>query len=415
VNLQGTTLHDRYFLRQWIGSGGMSEVYLAWDRMRSVDIAVKVLRQDLDDPERFYQAFTEEAEFLRQLDHPNVVRLYEVGRDGETVFFVMDWIEGSDLKKIIRSHKKPFMPEEISPILTPVCSALNYAHQKNIIHCDVKPGNVMLRVDGHVFLTDFGVAQLARDHKAGGTPAYMAPEQFGHGRVDARTDIYGLGIMLFEMLSGGKKPFAGKSPDSKGSTERERIEWEHLYQTPPSLSIYNPKINLQIEEVILKALDKDPAKRYLSVLALSESFELACRGWDDRTSVVRMPKAVLPPKPKPPKIAPPPVKPISQVPLKAKAPFLLGLTGEFTGQTFAIPKAGLTIGRGNQNQLRLGESSVSRMHATILRSRFGITLRDEASKVGTYVNGMRINGPIRLHDGDKIQVGYYLIFEFRER
>ena len=107
MNLEGTTLHECYFLREWIGSGGMSDVYLAWDKMRSVEIAVKVLRQDLDDPERFYRKFTEEARFLRLLDHPNVVRLYEFERDGDHVYIVMDWIEGSNLKQVIQKHKKP--------------------------------------------------------------------------------------------------------------------------------------------------------------------------------------------------------------------------------------------------------------------------------------------------------------------
>jgi len=242
AELVGTSLKDRYFLRQLVGSGGMSDVYLAWDKMRSAKMAVKVMYQDVENPDRFFRTFAKDAELLRKLEHPNIVRLYEFERDGEIVFIVMDWIDGRNLRQAI-SERKTLLPlEEISRILGPVSSALNYAHQNGVVHCDVKPANILLHNDGRVLLSDFGVARVALEQKGGGTVAYMAPEQFSGENVDFRADIYGLGITLYEMLSGGKVPFWGDSPDSQGSTQRERIEWEHLHQYPPPISRFNPQI-----------------------------------------------------------------------------------------------------------------------------------------------------------------------------
>src|SRR5690606_4717807 len=122
----------------------------------------------------------------RQLEHPNIVRLYEFDKEGDIAFIVMDWIEGTNLRQAIADHIRPFTPEEVMYILQPVCSALNFAHQNQVFHCDVKPGNILLHVDGRVLLTDFGVARLSTEKIGGGTPPYMAPEQFSGGVVTAQ-------------------------------------------------------------------------------------------------------------------------------------------------------------------------------------------------------------------------------------
>lgn len=412
AELVGTSLKDRYFLRQLVGSGGMSDVYLAWDKMRSAKMAVKVMYQDVENPDRFFRTFAKDAELLRKLEHPNIVRLYEFERDGEIVFIVMDWIDGRNLRQAI-SERKTLLPlEEISRILGPVSSALNYAHQNGVVHCDVKPANILLHNDGRVLLSDFGVARVALEQKGGGTVAYMAPEQFSGENVDFRADIYGLGITLYEMLSGGKVPFWGDSPDSQGSTQRERIEWEHLHQYPPPISRFNPQIGKPIEAVVQMALSKDPDQRYPTTLALRDAFEKARFSNKGREEVVRStaderepthaPKAASPPS----KVAPPGA---------VKGPRLLGQGGEWAGQAIPIPKQGLTIGRGSHNQLRLRESSVSRIHAVILRTRRGTYIRDEGSTVGTFVNGERIYGLMALRSGDTIRLGNYLVFEYREK
>src|SRR3972149_67516 len=162
--LLDATLLDRYFLRKHVGSGGTADVYLAWDKLRSTKMAIKVLRRDLANNSRFFQMFAREAELLRKLEHPSIVRLYEFERDGENVFIVMDWIEGINLRQAIVNQKRPFTMEETLPILQPVCSALNYAHQNQVFHCDIKPANILLHADGKVFLTDFGVARLSTEN-----------------------------------------------------------------------------------------------------------------------------------------------------------------------------------------------------------------------------------------------------------
>jgi eukaryotic-like serine/threonine-protein kinase len=236
-DLAGTTLHERYFLREKVGAGGMADVYLAWDNMRSTRMAVKVLRRDLAQDPRFYQMFAKEAELLRQLEHPNIVRLYEFGSQDEIAFIIMDWVEGSNLHQTITERKAPLGLDEVAWVLDGICPALGFAHQNNVFHCDIKPANIMLHVDGRVLLTDFGVARLAQDQALGGTPTYMAPEQFAEdNEVSVRTDIYSLGITLYEMLSGGKLPFRGETASSQGSTVRDRIAWEHRNLPPPPLN-----------------------------------------------------------------------------------------------------------------------------------------------------------------------------------
>jgi serine/threonine-protein kinase len=418
TELLGATLLDRYFLRQHVGSGGTADVYLAWDNLRSAKMGVKVLRRDLANNSRFFQMFAREAELLRKLEHPSIVRLYEFERDGENVFIVMDWIDGTNLRQAIVNHKKPFTMEEVLQIIQPVCSALNYAHQNQVFHCDIKPANILLHLDGRVLLSDFGVARLAYDQTGGGTPPYMAPEQFRAESVSAQTDVYALGITLYEMLSGGLVPFRGESPSSQGATTRERIGWEHLNLPLPALRTVNPKLPESVEPVIATALNKDPKQRYSTTMALVEAFERALEGKLPDAAF----KTVLQPPPKPPtpraKPTPSTTQPV-KVPraTHTAGPHLLGRSGDYARQTIPITRQGLSIGRSSSNQLRLREASVSRTHATIIWTKRGIHIRDENSSLGVLLNGQRISAgvSVRLHTGDVIQVGYYQVLEFREK
>lgn len=415
-NLVGTTLRNRYFLRQMVGAGGVADVYLAWDKLRSAKMAIKVLRHNPEKHSSLFQMFAREAEVLRKLEHPFIVRLYEFDREGKNAFLVMDWVDGTNLRETIANRGGPLSLGEVSQILEAVCSALNYAHQNRVFHCDIKPANILQHVDGRVLLSDFGVARLVADKHGGGTPPYMAPEQFLGQEVDARTDIYALGITMYEALSGGNVPFRGESPSSQGSTIRERIEWEHCNLLLPPLRDFNPKLPEAVINVIEKALSKDPSQRYPTTLALKEAIEQA-RAYaptqDKRSSPTLHPTI--------PKIPQPAPKPLPQKPralkphIRIKGPYLLGQSGEWRGQAIQISKQELTVGRSRGSQLRLRERSISRAHATILRTRRGVYIRDEKSLLGTYVNGQRINGPIRLKHGDVIQIGYDQVFQFRER
>lgn len=413
-NLEGITLCNRYFLSQKVGSGGMAHVYMAWDKTRSAKIAVKILRRDSENHTRMFQMFAKEAELLRKLEHPYIVRIYEFDREGEIFFLVMDWVEGTNLRQAIDEHKGPFSMEEVSHVLQPICSALNYAHQNQIFHCDIKPANILIHVDGRVLLTDFGVARLAAEEKGGGTQSYMAPEQIKGRVVGASTDVYGLGITMYEMLSGGQVPFRGTSPNSKGSTKREKVEWEHCNMPLPPLSNFNPNAPNSVINVVEKALNKNPVKRYPTILTLRDDFELACTARGSRSELTETKLKTT--HREPPKSYPTPVKAQPpKCPLPSKDPYLIGRTGEWNGQIIQITRQGLTIGRSSHNQLRFQDRSVSRTHAYILRTRRAVYIRDENSSLGTYVNDQRITGPVRLRHGDIIQLGYYQVFEYLGR
>lgn len=409
--LEGKTLLNRYYLRQHVGAGGMSDIYLAWDSERQAKMAVKVLRRDLIHNPRFFQMFAKEAELLRKLEHPNIVRLYEFGRQEDLAFIVLDWVQGSNLKQTISKRARPFDLEYISLILQPVCSALNYAHQKAVYHCDVKPANILLHEEGRVLLTDFGVARLAAEGAAGGTAPYMAPEQFSDGPVDARTDVYSLGVVLYELLTGGQLPFRGDSPNCVGDTARARIAWEQVNLPPPSPRQVNPKIPDAVEQVVLTALSKRPEERFPTAMALREAYEHA-RARRERPAggppTTGGSTITLKPEPPTQKGIPAPPRP------RVGAPHLFGLAGEFAGRPILLPIGTLTIGRGTMNQLRLTERSVSRQHAIVQRTRRGVYVRDVGSSLGTFVNGQRIAGPTLLREGDRIRIGHGQEFEFRQ-
>jgi serine/threonine protein kinase len=437
--LIGTTLRDRYFLRELKGSGGMADVYLAWDNLRASKMAIKILRRDLANNTRFFRMFAKEAELLRKLEHPNIVRLYEYNKEGDLAFIVMDWIEGSNVRQTLNERKKPFSLEEVSVVLQPVCSALNYAHQNKVYHCDIKPANILLHIDGRVLLTDFGVARLASDRIRGGTPPYMAPELFSRGAVNAKTDIYSLGITLYEIFSGGQVPFRGDNPSSQGSTTRDRLAWELTNLPLPPLKKYNPSLPDAVESVVSTALSKNPAQRYSSAMELRQAYEESRKNVgvepggpktiidlisplvDQIPSSMKSkkpsPRAKTPPKRvKKPEATPKPglfPKPVGQM----RGPNLFVRSGEWPGQAFGIPRNGIIIGRGSQAQLRLQDASVSRKHATIIRTRRGIYIRDERSSLGTFVNNQRIpsDTPVQLRSGDVIRIGYYQFFEFRDK
>jgi eukaryotic-like serine/threonine-protein kinase len=428
-DLIGVTLKDQYFLRESAGTGGMADVYQAWDKIRSTRMAVKVLRRDLSNNPRFFRTFSQEARLLKQLQHPNIVRLYDFDKEGDIVFIIMDWVEGNDFHKLIVDRHRPFTFDEILHFLEPTCTALNYAHQNQVFHCDVKPANILQSIDGRVLLTDFGVAHLASSQEMGGTVPYMAPEQFTGDTIDARTDIYSLGVTLYEMLSGGELPFRGDSPQSTGGTTRERIAWEQVNLPLTPLSKFNPKLPNGITGVIDIALSKDPDARYKTTMALWEAFEQACRtekkpGGSPPTTFkselltsVQPPPLPQAPPPRSPQSKPARVPPAAESSVKDFGPHLYGRSGELTGRVFPVAHQGTTIGRSSGNIVRLQERSVSRLHTTLFWTKRGVYIRDENSSMGTFVNAQRIpaNTPILLRHGDVIQIGYFQVFEFRAR
>jgi serine/threonine-protein kinase len=269
ANLIGQTLLNQFRVDTFVASGGMGAVYQVTDLRRNATLAMKILHADLADDPTVFKRFQREAQALRQLKHPNIVPFYGLYQDRGATFLLEAFISGSSLQEILReNHKLPV--NEALAYMKGLCAALGYAHSLNIVHCDVKPGNVMVDHKGGIYLTDFGIARFVgatttTTMGVAGTPAYMAPEQIVGRGIGPATDIYALGVMLYEMLT-GQKPFRGTEPETEagGATPSERIRYGHLRVPPPDPRQVNPAINPKMSQVMLKALAKNPAERFRS-------------------------------------------------------------------------------------------------------------------------------------------------------
>jgi len=284
---EGVLLCGRYRLQRSIGRGGMADVYLAFDKKRQAPVAVKILREDLAEDPVLTRRFCREAEALARLDHPNIVRFYAFEQDGPIAFIVMDYIDGTTLRRLLLERRKPLDVKEITPVLRDICSALHYAHLNGTVHRDLKPGNVMLKQDGKALLTDFGISCAMEGATLTGmvmgTPAYMSPEQIAGRQMDARSDIYSLGVLLFEMAT-GQRPFTGEEPGLTETGTTPRIQEAHLRLPPPDPRTFNPRLPSAAAAVILRALAKQPADRWPDVVSLRQAWETAVgvpRAFDD--------------------------------------------------------------------------------------------------------------------------------------
>jgi serine/threonine-protein kinase len=270
--LLGRTLAGRYRVEAPIGRGGMAEVYKVWDEQRAAHLALKMLREDIAQDRIFLRRFKREAQTLANLQHPNIVRFYGLEQDGLLAFMLMDYVEGTTLRaEIFQADGTPIPLERTIDIIRPICSALHYAHGQGRVHCDVKPGNIMLKRNGDVLLADFGIARMTDAATAtmigAGTPAYMAPEQVKGQDPTPRTDIYALGVVLYEMLTGGERPFTGERAEVTGTTG-EKVRWEQMHLDPPDPRRFNPDLDEKVGELITACLAKDPGERPGFVLEL---------------------------------------------------------------------------------------------------------------------------------------------------
>lgn len=431
-DLTGRTLLGNFYLESRKGAGKIAEVYQAWDNRKSVPVAVKVLRAGKQNGQDFYQYFSHEAELMSHLEHPNIVRFYDFYNDGGIVFIVMDWVDGVNLKELIQQKKAPLEMGTVLAVLKPVSSALNYAHTQKIIHCDVKPANILINQNSRVLLTDFGISKQVSQRTTGGTPPYMAPEQFSGERLTPQTDIYGLGVTTYEMLSGGQVPYRGESSQTHSTTLRDRIHWEVMNLPYPELAQYNHAVPAGVENAIMKALSKNPAMRFQSVLEFCNVIEQSATKSNIAVSENLQNYLTQPEssgsypvnEPRPVRSTPNSVIANSQsngtpyytkLPCNFRGVFLFAIEGEWTGYFIPIQQASFTIGRSSQNNLILQEKSVSRSHVVIQSTQSGLLIKDMGSKLGTYVNGQLVQGSFRLESGDVIQIGYEQIFEIHFR
>jgi serine/threonine protein kinase len=282
ANLIGKIILEQFRVDSFIASGGMGAVYRVWDINRNVFLAMKVLHVDVDDDAAGFKSFQREARALQKLTHPNIVPFYGLFQTPDFVFLLERFVDGPNLSEIIRKRKGPLPIDDVLIFMNAVCAALGFAHANNLVHCDVKPGNVMIDSNGQVYLTDFGIVRHAESATTtfgmAGTPSYMAPEQVRGEPVGPATDVYALGIMLFEMLT-GQRPFRGITANTKqeSATNAERIRYEHQLIPPPNPRSINPEISEELSAVILRALNKNPDDRYQDTRSLMTALALACK------------------------------------------------------------------------------------------------------------------------------------------
>src|SRR6187431_3832141 len=252
----GRLLDGRYQVRSRIARGGMATVYLATDLRLERRVAIKIMHGHLADDSQFKERFIQEARSAARLAHPNVVNVFDQGQDSDMAYLVMEYLPGITLRDLLNEHKT-LTSEQTLDILEAVLSGLAAAHKSGIVHRDLKPENVLLADDGRIKIGDFGLARAASANTATGaallgTIAYLAPELVTRGTADARSDIYSLGIMLYEMLA-GEQPYKGEQP--------MQIAFQHATDSVPRPSVKNPGVPEQLDELVLWATEKSPDDR----------------------------------------------------------------------------------------------------------------------------------------------------------
>lgn len=258
---KGQKIGDRYEIIRSIGEGGMANVYLARDVILNRLVAVKVLRGDLAEDEKFVRRFQREAIAASSLNHPNIVEVYDVGEDNGKYFIVMEYVEGKTLKSLIKKRGALTLPE-VQDIMLQLTSAIAHAHESYIVHRDIKPQNVIIMDDGRVKVMDFGIAsqlnsnELTQTNSVMGTVYYLPPEQANGSSSSFKSDIYSLGILMYELVT-GSVPFKGDSP--------VEVAIKHMKNPLPSITEPYPEIPQSVENVILRASAKNPKNRYNSV------------------------------------------------------------------------------------------------------------------------------------------------------
>ena len=267
-------LAGRYVLVEQIGIGGMAIVYRAIDRNTGHSVAVKVLKPEFNRDAEFVGRFQREAEAASKMTHHNIVNLLDVGMDGENRYLIMEYVKGQTLKEVIRDNGR-IKPATAVQITIRILSALQHAHQNGIIHRDIKPQNILVHADGHIKVADFGIARMAnsstltRGDSVMGSVHYFSPEQAQGQGTDVTSDLYSVGVTLYEMLT-GRVPFDGDSPVA--------IAMQHLHAQPEPIQHFAPDVSDAICHVCLKAMEKNPQYRYHSAREMASELRMALEG-----------------------------------------------------------------------------------------------------------------------------------------
>jgi eukaryotic-like serine/threonine-protein kinase len=271
-------LNNRYKLLQTIGKGGMSFVYSAYDLMLDRPVAIKVLKQELSMDQAFRDRFHLEAKAAANLTHPSIVTVHDFGFDQNCLFIVMEHVPGTDLKTLLLQRGRIPMDEAL-PLFIQACSGIGYAHRAGLVHCDIKPHNMLVTPDWRLKVTDFGIARALasihpdeKNNEIWGSPQYFSPEQAAGLAPQPASDVYGLGVVMYEALT-GQLPFYGENA--------QEYAYKHLHEPPIPPSKLNPQIPPEMDEIILKVLSKEPSQRYRTADQLGRVLQTNIRTGDD--------------------------------------------------------------------------------------------------------------------------------------
>jgi len=263
-------LAKRYQLQRPLGEGGMAQVMLAHDLNLQRQVAVKILRQDFIGDPAFRARFRQEARAAANLVHPNIVTVYDSGRDQDIYFLVMEYVEGTDLKTLLRRRGR-LPADQAVELMIQICAGVGYAHRAGLVHCDLKPHNILVTPDQRVKITDFGIARALaairpdeHHETVWGSPTYFSPEQAAGKPPSPASDVYSLGVIFFEVLT-GQPPFQADDPAT--------LTELHQTRPAPSPRAFNPAVPLALEQIVLKVLSKEPAWRYRTADQLGRVLE----------------------------------------------------------------------------------------------------------------------------------------------
>ena len=300
---QPILLGNRYLLNETVGTGGMAVVYKGYDTALDRTVAIKILRKDYSENLEVQELFRQEAKSAANLTHPNIITIHDFGFDEDRIFIIMEYVPGSDLKTIIRQRSDEgliFSVEEAVSLITQACAGIGYAHRAGIVHCDVKPQNLIVTSENRLKVADFGISRLLstiqpdeKNEYVWGSPLYMSPEQASGNAPVPASDVYSLGIIMYEMLT-GRLPFH--------SDNIEDLVEAHKNVLPVHPRAYNREIPPELEKIILKVLAKEPASRY----RMADQFGRILQSFLDHQSIVengqhlnnnQPPTIVEPPRP----------------------------------------------------------------------------------------------------------------------
>lgn len=278
-----TIINNRYKIEDTLGKGGMAVVFKAHDLTLDRDVAIKVLRQKYSIDPAFREHFQQEAKAAANLSHPNIVTVYDFGIDAERLFIIMEYVPGSDIKQL-NAQKGIFELSATLSLMEQACAGVGYAHRAGLVHCDIKPQNLLVTPEGMLKIVDFGIARALATIQPGekadivwGSPSYFSPEQASGLAPSPASDVYSLGVIMYEMLT-GELPFSAPTP-----TELAR---KHRQDLPPSPRGVNPDIPLEIEQILLKTLAKEPAARYRT----ADQFGRVLKAYHQNSLVIEPPR-----------------------------------------------------------------------------------------------------------------------------